>query len=98
MSRPWKKGEAAESQAGKGGWVNGAVLIALIVAVAVVAAMVMVPPEQWQSLRRNLPARWEALRALLRGERPGREELLPLASPTPPSPTPAVTEEQPLRY
>lgn len=73
---------------------NAAVLIALVVAVAVVVVMIMVTPEQWQSLSRNLSARWETLHALLRGERPGREELLPLASPTPP----VVTEEQPLRY
>ena len=92
-TKSWKKKVEAtkRSQAGRGGWVNGAVLVVLIVAVMVVTAKVMVPPGRWENLWRDLPARWEALRALLHGEGPGRRDPVPLGSPTPLSTTPVVT-------
>ena len=96
-AKPWKRDEAAErSQAGRTGWVNAVVLIALVVAVAAAAVTRLVPPGQWENLRRELPARWEALRALLRGEDPGHRDLVPLASPTPPAPTLTVAPGPPL--
>jgi hypothetical protein len=65
----------------------------------VIAVMVVVPPAQWKNLYHSLPSRWEAVRAVLRGEIPGRKKLAPLASSTPPLIMPVVTEEQPsLRY
>lgn len=99
-TKPWEKDEATRhSRAGKGGGVNIAVLITLLVAVAVIAVMVIVPPAQWKNLYHSLPSRWEAVRAVLRGEIPGHKELVPLASPIPSSIVPVVTEEQPsLRY
>jgi hypothetical protein len=62
-TKPWEKDEATRhSRAGKGGGVNIAVLITLLVAVAVIAVMVVVPPAQWKNLYHSLPSRWEAVR------------------------------------
>lgn len=92
-TRSWKKRvETAERrQAGRGGWVNGAVMIVLVVAVAVTTARVMAPPGWWESLRRNLPARWNALRDLLQEGDLESGDLVPLESPAPTLPTPEVT-------
>jgi hypothetical protein len=81
--KPWRKSEPEERKRGRG-WVNTIVLAALALAVAVVTLVVLVPREQLENLWRNLPARWEALRALLRGEGVKQTEPEPLASPTSP--------------
>jgi hypothetical protein len=89
--KPWNGDEPTKRRrSGRGGWVNAVVLLALVVAMVVVAAARLVRPGQWESLRRELPAWWEALRALLRGEDPRHRDLVPLASPIPLTPvTPA---------
>jgi hypothetical protein len=79
--KPWRKSEPEEGKRGRG-WVNAIVLVALALAVAVVTLVVLVPREQWENLWRNLPDRWETLRALLRGEEIRQIEPEPLVSPT----------------
>ena len=83
--KPWRRSEAEEGNGGRG-WVNAIVLVSLALAVAVVALAVLVPREHWENLWRNLPAQWEALRALLRVEVVRQTEPEPLASPSPGGP------------
>jgi hypothetical protein len=92
--KPWRKSEAEEGKGGRG-WVNTIVLAALALAVAVVTLVVLVPREQWANLWRNLPDRWETLRALLRGEEVRQTEPEPLVSPTSPPAELLVTTPPP---
>lgn len=92
--KPWRKSEPEERKRGRG-WVNAIVLVALALAVAVVTLVVLVPREQWENLWRNLPDRWETLRALLRGEEIRQTEPEPLVSPTSPPAEPLVATPTP---
>lgn len=92
--KPWRKSEAEEGKRGRG-WINAIVLVALALAVAVVTLVVLVPREQWENLWRNLPDRWETLRALLRGEEIRQTEPEPLVSPTMSPAEPPVTTPSP---
>ena len=97
-TKPWQKGiESVERiQAGRRGCTSGAVLIALVMALSVVAVGVMVPMERWQYARNHLPVLWEALRILLGEENPRAEDPVPPGIPAPPLPAPMMMPEQPL--
>jgi hypothetical protein len=83
-------------KAGRRGWINGAVLVALIVTLAAAAARVMVPTDRWQYTRYHLPDLGEALRIILNRENPRAEDPNPPGVPTLSLPAPVVMPEQPL--
>ena len=87
---------AEHVQAGRRGCIDGAVLMALVVALAVAAARVMVSTDRWQCVRYHLPGLAEARRIILSGESPKTEDPNPPGVPTPPLPAPRVMPEQPL--
>ena len=94
----WKKVEpTGQLQIGRGGQADSIVLIALVVALAMVAAKVVVVPEQWERLSYHLPGLWVALQAFLHGEDPERRNLVPQGVPTPSLPTPMVMPGPPLQ-
>ena len=96
--RPWQRRieSAKQVQASRRGRAGGAMLMALVVALAVAAAGVMVPTDRWQYARYHLRDLGEALRIILSRENPrGEGPILP-DIPTPPLPAPVVMPEQPL--
>jgi hypothetical protein len=96
--KPWQRRiePTKRVEAGQRGWINGVVLVALIVTLAVAAAGVMVPTDRWQYARNHLRDLGEALRIILSGENPKTEDPNPPGVPTPPLPAPRVMPEQPL--